>query len=160
MSPRNTHPPKALRFIDVSNPEARERASKHRAAIRSHAARATHAAARHARTVEYQAGKIVAPPQQSLQVENDKHGVGKGVQPAPRTTTDKKLEWEKEVEVAAIVDPSPFVDMPGSKSKDPFESFVASFTPIEQFLLYHCKYDGLSYCVLLFIRAVIILRSR
>jgi hypothetical protein len=154
MSSRNTHPPKALQFIDVSNREARERASKHRAAIRSHAARATHAAARQARIIEYQAGKIVAPPQQSL--EHDKHGVNKGVQPAPRTTTDKKLEWEKEVEVATIVDPSPFIDMPGSKSKDPFDSFVASFTPIEQFLLHHCKYDGLSYCILLFIRTVII----
>lgn len=140
MSPKNTHPPKALQFINISNPEARKRASKHRATIRSHAARTTHAAARQARMLAYQAGKIVSPPQRSL--ENGKYGVDRGVQPAPRTTPDKKLEWEKEVAVVAIVVPSPFEDVPGSRSKDPFESFVASFTPTQQFLLYHCKYDG------------------
>ena len=143
MTLTNNRPPKALQFINVSNPEAMQRASKHRAAIRSHAARTTHAAARQARTVEYQAGRLVTPAQRP--VENDIHGVGvyRLVEAAPRTTTDVEFKWQKEVDEATIVVPSPFVYVLGSKLKDPFESFVTSCTPTEQFLLHHCKYDGL-----------------
>lgn len=141
MSSTISKPPRAILFINVSHPEARERASKQGTTIRSHAARVTHATARQARTIEYQAAKGATTQQpRPRRSEIDKHGSERGRHHATSNVADEVVGSRTDDQREAVVADSFLVRVPGSERTDPFMSFAKPFTSIEQFLLAHCEY--------------------
>lgn len=140
MAPANSKPRRAVQFINLSNSEARDRAPKRRATIRSHAARATHAMARQARVREYQASQGRTAQRQAQLFENVKTGSHEASQLVVQKAPDEVSDGGADAKMEAVVDRF-VVGVPGSQQNDPFTSFAIAFTPIEHFLLTHCTYS-------------------
>lgn len=144
MSPPASNPRSAIQFINGYPQEAKESASKRRATIRSHAARATHAKARQARVREYQAGQLAAahvpqhqPETRSIEGEylgTDEHHDQPITNVIERVAEDGIVGYRMLGTVA-----SPLLAAPNSGGNDPFMSFVAPFTRTEHFLFSHCE---------------------
>ncbi|OIW24596.1 hypothetical protein CONLIGDRAFT_685558 [Coniochaeta ligniaria NRRL 30616] len=136
MSSTNGKPRSTIQFINVSHPEARNDTPKHRAIIRSHAARVTHAVARQARTIQYQAGKSATTQQQhARRIETDKPVLDRDPPPAIPSVTGNMSERGTEAESEYDVMSIPLVGVPGSERTGISTSFATPLTPIEHFLL-------------------------
>jgi hypothetical protein len=143
MDSTGSKPRRAIRFVNISRTEARERASKHRSTIRSHAARVTHAMTRQARVIQYQLSKAATTQQQQPQrIEKREYSTNRELQETTQNATHEVpggvMEHHKEALVMAGLGFIPGV--PGSQRGDPFTSFAIPISPTDYLLLSHCEY--------------------
>lgn len=92
--------------------------------VHAHAARAAHARARRLRTIEYQASKAVQKPEPEDQ--------------------ETKPPSCNPLESGNMALPS-LLRFLAADRRDPFSCFARAFTPVEHFLLDHCKSSPLDY---------------
>src|SRR3569833_1329694 len=155
MSSSTSRSNRTIRFISVSGPSTRKQASTHRNTNQSHAARIAHARVRHARTIEYQAANTTTMPQQiqrldggetgnqSFQTESDAHNA-----------TSQRSNMVRETGEGAVAGQRPVLGGLGSGRRDPFESFIRPFKPIEHLLLDLCECCDAPLCPARFGRGV------
>ncbi|OBT67372.1 hypothetical protein VE03_03055 [Pseudogymnoascus sp. 23342-1-I1] len=115
-----------IQFINTSHQGNTLSAGEHRRA-NSHAARTAHAKARRLRMIEYQASKVIQPPNDTQNVED---------RTVVATSSVVQPILDNTVEIEQSIIPSP-VSLLASDRKDPFNSFGRRFKPVEHFLLDH-----------------------
>jgi hypothetical protein len=142
MASSDSGPGGAIWFVNVTNPATGKHTSVDRSAMHSHAARVTHARARHARAVQYQAANVVASQRPPRRHPNDGQVADTAlVGPTSHSAADQPLGVWAENPTTAVTARHPVPGGLGSGRRDLFASFARPFTPIEHRLLDYCEYD-------------------